>query len=145
MLLDQSTILSDAQAITVTARSTNVLDMLAAGKQYNGNQLVRVNGIACIPFLLQVVENFAGLTSLSIAIQTSSTSDFSSDVLTHATFTVLLADLKAGYKIPYPVLPAQMKKRYLSVNYTVTGGPATAGKITAGVVAAVDYAYRGNV
>lgn len=145
MLMDQSTVLSDAQAITATAASTNILDMLPAGKMFDGTQLIRINGVNCVPFLIQVVEDFAGLTNLAIAIQTSDDVSFATGVKTHATFTVVLADLKAGFKVPYHSLPEGMKGRYLRLNYTVTGGPATAGKITAGVVAAVDSAYRGNV
>ena len=144
MLLDQSTVLSDAQAITATANSTNTLDMLAAGKQYNGNQLKRVNGIAEVPFLVQVVETFDTITTLTIKIQTSVDEAFTAPI-DNATFVVPGAQLKAGFKIPYPLLPAGVKERYLRVRYEVAGGPPTKGKVTAAVVAAVDYAYRGNV
>lgn len=144
MLLDQSTVLSDAQAITATANSTNILDMLPAGKQYNGNQLVRVNGVNHVPFLIQVVEDFDAITTLTVKIQTSEVVGFgtSTDV---ASFTVAAAQLKKGFKIPYPILPVGIKGRYLRVRYEVVGGPPTTGKVTAAVVAAVDFGYVGNV
>ena len=53
-----------------------------------------------------------------------------------ATVTVPLADLVAGYQIPVITLPKDVK-RYVRLNYTVTGTAPTTGKVTAGIVAGV--------
>ena len=57
-----------------------------------------------------------------------------------------LADLKVGAKIPYDILPTEIKGlRYLRTRYEVVGTAPSTGKVTAGVVGAVDEGYYGNV
>lgn len=143
MILDKNTLLSDDQAVTSTAISENVIDLGVLGITYDGVQLVRKEGTAQkIPVLVQVTEDFATLTSLTITIEASAAAGLTSpDVLFSQTIAV--ADLVAGKKISYDVLPNDIEKRYLGIRYTVTGTTATAGAITAGIVAAVDHAYQG--
>lgn len=144
MVIDKLAEFSDAQAITVSAASTNSYDLGAPGvAQYNQIQLVRNLGKGMVsPLMCQVVEDFAGGTSLDIALQSDDNSAFSSpkDVFK---MNVLLADLVAGYQLPMDKLPREIKERYIRLYYTVNGGPMTAGKISAGIVAAVDGAYKG--
>ena len=146
MILDQQNLLSNAQAITATARSTNVIDLQLTGIPYGNVERLRrdVGKGDPVPFLVQVVETFNNLTSLAIAIETSDDPAFGSGNVTHATFTVLLANLVTGYRLPWSTLmealagtTTQGMKRYLSVNYTVTGIAPTTGKVTAGVVGGV--------
>lgn len=128
MIFDQQTLLSDAQAITATAASTNVLDLgpinsgfardIGKGKQ--------------IPLLIQVVEAFNNLTSLAVALQVDDNSGFSS-AKTVWTTTLVLADLVAGKVVIPEYIPRGTDERYLRLNYTVTGTAPTTGKITAGV------------
>lgn len=137
MVLDKNTEFSSAQAITVTAPSTNVLDLQALGKTaFRGAQLLHNVGHKDIPLLIQVVEDFATLTSLTISVQSDDNSAFSS-AKTILSETVLLADLKAGYTSVINRLP-RIKERYVRLNYTVAGSDATAGKITAGIALAID-------
>jgi hypothetical protein len=127
MLFDAKLLMSNAQAVTATAASTDVID------RGDTKDVGKAGGI---PLLVQVVETFNLLDSLSIAIQTDGDSAFGSPK-TLATVTVLLADLKAGYQLPVITLP-QGCERYLRLNYTVNGvGVPTAGKVTAGIVAGV--------
>jgi len=139
MLLDNQSIFSDAQAITATAASTNSIDLGAVGiTGYGKHQLVRDLGKSGhIPLLIQVVEAFDNLTSLKIDIQVDDNSSFSS-AKTVQSETVLLADLVAGRISPMDKLPRGIDERYLRLYFTVTGTAPTAGKITAGIVAAVD-------
>lgn len=128
MIFDQQSLLSDAQAITATAASTNILDLgpIKAG-------IVRDIGKgAQIPLLVQVVEAFNNLTSLAIALQVDDNSGFSS-ATTVWTTTVVLADLKAGKVVIPEYIPRGTNEQYLRLNYTVTGTAPTTGKITAGV------------
>jgi hypothetical protein len=145
MILDQLTLLSDGQAITVDAGSTNCLDLGAPGIiPYGAIQLKRnFKGGKKIPLLIQVTEAFATLTSLEVIVQSDDNSSFSSpkDLMSS---TVAVAELKAGYIFAITELPKSIKERYIRVYYNVIGSSATAGKITAAIVGAVDGAYNGN-
>ncbi|MFW7818299.1 Bbp16 family capsid cement protein [Klebsiella pneumoniae] len=126
MLLDQQALFSAAQAIMATAASTNVIDT-------GSNKDVGKYGD--IPLLIQVVEGFNNLTSLTVTVQTDDNSAFSSaaDVLS---MTIPLASLVLGYKSPIITLPMKME-RYIRLNYTVTGTAPTTGKVTAGITGGV--------
>ncbi|MGS7949268.1 Bbp16 family capsid cement protein [Klebsiella pneumoniae] len=126
MLLDQQALFSAAQAITATAASTNVIDT-------GSNKDVGKYGD--IPLLIQVVEGFNNLTSLTVTVQTDDNSAFSSaaDVLS---MTIPLESLVLGYKSPVITLPMKME-RYIRLNYTVTGTAPTTGKVTAGITGGV--------
>ena len=126
MLLDQQALFSAAQAITATAASTNVIDT-------GSNKDVGKYGD--IPLLIQVVEGFNNLTSLTVTVQTDDNSAFSSaaDVLS---MTIPLASLVLGYKSPVITLPMK-RERYIRLNYTVTGTAPTTGKVTAGITGGV--------
>lgn len=126
MLLDQQALFSAAQAITATAASTNVIDT-------GSNKDVGKYGD--IPLMIQVVEGFNNLTSLTVTVQTDDNSAFSSaaDVLS---MTIPLASLVLGYKSPVITLPMKME-RYIRLNYTVTGTAPTTGKVTAGITGGV--------
>ncbi|WP_416066697.1 Bbp16 family capsid cement protein [Rhizobium sp. ZK1] len=132
MIFDRQTLLSDAQAITATGPSTNVIHLgpVKAG-------LTRDIGKGePIPFLLQVVESFNNLTSLAVTIQTDDNEAFSSPKSVITT-TLNLADLKAGKIIPPSHIPRGTDELYLRLLYTVTGTAPTMGKITAGFTAGV--------
>lgn len=126
MLFDAKLLMSNAQAITASAASTDVIDR---------GDPKDVGRAGDIPLVIQVVETFNTLTSLTIDLQTDDSSTFGTARSLYQ-IVVPLADLKLGYQTPVITLP-QKTKRYLRVNYTVTGTAPTAGKITAGVVAGV--------
>ena len=117
MLLDQNTVLSEKQAITTTAASTNVVDLKAAGNFVPG----------AIFALCRVDVNFAGLTSMKIALETAANSNFS-DATELASASFLAAALTANKQVLAVAIPAGVK-RYLRAYYTVTG-TATAGKVS---------------
>lgn len=128
MIFDQQTLLSDAQAITASAASTNVIDLgpIKAG-------IVRDIGKGCkIPLLIQVVETFNTLTSLTIALQVDDADTFPS-AKTVWSSTVALADLKAGKVIMPEFITRGTDEAFMRLNYTVAGTNPTLGKITAGV------------
>lgn len=142
MILDNSLKFSEAQAITVTAASPNQLDMGQMGTTAYFPVVLRqhLGRGACVPLLIQVVEDFATLTSLTVQLRQSASSNMASPtVLLEQTIPV--AKLKAGFKVNIDVLPAEVTQRYLDVNYIVTGTTATAGKISAMIVGAVDDGY----
>lgn len=131
MIFDTQNLLSDAQAITVTAASTNVIDLspIAQG-------IVRDIGKGKqIPLLIQVVEAFAaaGAATLTVALQVDSVENFASPKTVWSSGAIALADLVAGKVIVPEYITRGTDERYMRLNYTVGTGPMTAGKITAGV------------
>jgi hypothetical protein len=142
MIFDKTLQFSDQQAVTATAASTNALDFLAMGRAYgHAADLPRdVAKSANIPLLIQVTETFdtaAEDGTLKIDIELDSTDTFTPDkTITIGTFTE--AELVAGFQVPWTLLPQGINLRYARLKYTVGGaGNFTAGKITAGIVAAV--------
>ena len=133
MLLDNETLFSDAQAVTASAASTNVVHM-AKGK------IKEVATGEPMPLLIQVVTDFAGLTSVKVSVQTATDAAFTSPVTLAETGAIALASLKAGYRFPINFVP-KGNLGYMRLYYTVVG-TGTAGKITAGVVAALDNGFQ---
>lgn len=142
MIIDKTTQFSDQQAITATAPSTNIIDLGATGTVINAAAAIprRISaGGDPIPLLVQVTEAFNNLTSLKIDLELDTTSTITPDkVITLGTFT--LAELVRGFQIPWRYLPDGINMRYMQLRYTVTGTAPTLGKITAGIVAAVQTA-----
>ena len=123
MLLDAHSLFSENQAITASAASTNVVKF---GK----------GELTYVPLLIQVTQSFATLTSLTIKIQTAVDAAFTTPV-DLASSTIAAASLTAGTVVPINYIPSG-NLGYIRIYYTVTGSNATAGKITAGVVAGTD-------
>lgn len=127
MLLDKNAILSEDQAVTSTAASTNTIDNKAAGNAVPGGLFV----------VVRATEAFAGSTKVVIDIQTAAASNFSS-ASTLISHTYLAADLAAPKTLFVAAMPAGMK-RYVRAYYTVTG-TGTAGKLTCFLTDGVDQA-----
>lgn len=136
MIYDNSLLLSDAQAVTASAASTNVIDLGATGTPFGGAAMTRDIGIGCEPVVLsvRVTTTFATLTSLAVSVQTSPDNSTWTSISTGA--AIAAASLVAGYQFDVPArFPEGTKARYVRLYYTVAGSNATAGAITAGVVA----------
>jgi hypothetical protein len=133
MILDQTNLFSDAQAITATAGSTNTIDL---GPIKTG--LTRDIGKGkAIPLLIQVVTVFdstADDETLTISLEQDSTDTITPD-RTDVLAVISNADLKTlGYKVPVQAMIDGVRYRYIRLKYTVTGtGNFTAGAITAGI------------
>lgn len=137
MIFDKQVQFSAAQAITASAASTNIIDLLAAGIPYGDNAaLARDQGLFNIPLLIQVVTAFATLTSLKVAVQTDDNSSFSSATTVLETEAIAAASLVAGYQFNIDKIPLKTTERYVRLYFTVAGSDATAGAVTGGVTAA---------
>ena len=146
MITDRTTTLSKAQAITVTAVSDNVIDLLATGVPHGDAAGLPRNLGFChdIPFIIQVIEQFtaAGAATLTVALQCDDNEAFSSPKTIFTSPAYSLAQLKPGARlglvdyIPQGWAKDGVTERYMRLSYTVATGPMTAGKIFAGVVAA---------
>lgn len=138
MIVDNTLVFSDSQAITGDARSTNVVDIGAAGTAFGHAAAVpRDIGKGCsIPIVLNVTEAFNTLTSLKVSLQTDDNAGFSS-AKEVASRTYLLAELTLGARLSFPAeLPEGVDERYVSLYYDVTGTDPTTGKLFAAIVAA---------
>lgn len=139
MILSLQDLLSDQQAITVTAASTNSIDLGATGTVYGTTAAIVRDlgkGEPDVDLLVQATEAFtaAGAATLTITLQTDDNSAFSSatDALVLGPFGK--AVLVAGWKLPVQYVPNGINERYFRLNYTVATGPMLTGKLTAGVV-----------
>lgn len=133
MILSAQQTFSDAQAITATGLSTNVIDLGVPGTPYGATASLNqdVGKGNPIPVLIQVVEDFDNATSITVTIETGTNhSTLGTEVISE---TIVLADLKAGNQSVIQVLPIKLTERYLGIRYTVTGTAPTAGKITAAI------------
>jgi hypothetical protein len=129
MIFDQQTLLSDAQAITADAASTNVIDLGPIG-----TGLVRDIGKGKqIPLLIQIVEAFNNLTSMTFALQVDNDEAFGSPTTVWVSGAILLADLIVGKVIVPEYIPRGTNERYMRLYYDITGTAPTLGKVTAGV------------
>lgn len=143
MILDNRALFSDKQVITATANSTDYYDLGLPGVTNQGIQLKRNMGKGmAIPFLVEVVETFNTLTKLDLVMQESVDAAFTAPVELFRV-SVVLADLKKGYICPIDKLPRGINLQFLRMRYEVTGANPTLGKITSGVVGAVDGSYQG--
>jgi len=138
-ILSLEDLLSDKQAITGSAVSTNIKDFGLSGTPVN--RAVPAGGIAQIPadygkgeplpLLIQINEDFDNLTSLTIEIQKSVDAAFTSPIVVQSQ-TILLADLVAGQLGEIQWAPLKLDLQFARMNYTVTGVNPTTGQITAG-------------
>jgi hypothetical protein len=146
MIFDRTLKLSDAQAITSTAVSTNIYDQGAAGTVFKAASplLQDLGKGGKLPFLAQVVTTMtaAGAATLQFQIQTATDAAFTSPVNLYTSEAIPVASLVAGYQMAMDVM-IRRTLRFIRMNYIVATGPMTAGAVTCGFVAAVQTA--GNI
>lgn len=126
---------SPGQAITASAASTNYVD-LGALTSIPGNPAATptrdLGKGTRIPIVIQVTETFDALTSLKVAIQTDSATNFATALTTVLeTEAIVLATLVAGYQFNIDFIPPKTIQRYLRLYFTVAGGTPTVGKVFA--------------
>lgn len=142
MYVDKQTEFSDAQAVTSTAISSNVLDIFsvkagaAASGDYTPNTRLDI-GIGedvWIVVQTQTAATDSGSDATltvtlesadDVGLSTNAQVHLSSGALTFATFSV------AGTQLLVARLPSGLYRRYIGVRYTVASGPLTAGNFDA--------------
>lgn len=128
-IIDKALQVSNAQVVTATAVSTDVIDAGATKNAAIGRDL---GGGTQLFLEVTVGATFtaAGAGTLTIALQDSADNATFADVLT--TPALALAALTVGQRFYIP-LPAKMR-RYIRANYTVATGPMLTGNVSAQIV-----------
>jgi hypothetical protein len=131
MILDRQNLVSQAQAVTTTAVSTDTIDLSQARDVGPGEE---------VKFSITIDQSFATATSVEFQVISSAAANLGSPTVLVTTGAIAIAQLVAGRRpielsVPRSVLAAQpIGQRFLGMNYVVAGSAATAGQITAGVV-----------
>jgi hypothetical protein len=141
VILDSQNEFSDAQAVTASAISSNVIDTHAAlggGTALTPGQRVGL-GVGEMPYL--VVRTVVAATdtgsdaTLTITLESADDAGLSTNVQVHFSSGPLafatFSPANGQNLIAVPIPPAFLFRRYLGVRYTVANGPLTAGAFDA--------------
>ncbi|MDD5176264.1 MAG: hypothetical protein PHQ05_07585 [Sterolibacterium sp.] len=127
MFIDKNLQVSNEQAVTASAASTDVIDFGQAnpdvGLDDRSNMVITVDEAATA----------AGAATVTFSVQDSADNSTFADVA--VTAAIGKATLVAGYQHVIP-MPTKLR-RYCRVYYTVGTGPLTAGKFSAQVVTGI--------
>lgn len=132
MILDKLLMFSEAQAVTASAASTDVIDL---GPIAGNRRDIGVGYPLEFWALVKTTATAGGAATLNIQLQTSA--DNSSWTTLYDSGSIPLAQLTAGSRVASVKVPSGVL-RYLRVNYSVGTGPLTAGAFTAGINLDVD-------
>lgn len=112
-------------ALTTSRASTNYVTLDMGGADW---------GVGCslyIDAMVQTTFTASGSATLVIAVQVDDNTSFSSATTIYTSPTIAVASMTAGTKLlDALVLPRGLEK-YIRLNFTVSTGPFTAGKLFA--------------
>jgi len=130
MITDALLELSLAQPVTVSAVSTNTVDLTVVRDIGAGEDVYA-------QFAVDVAAAAAGLATVSFEVITSAAPTLTAPTVIASSGAIPVADLAAG-RVPISICLNQsaltslpIGQRYLGVRYTVATGPLTAGAFTA--------------
>ncbi|MDX6911753.1 hypothetical protein SJZ84_13050 [Hafnia paralvei] len=132
MILDKLLMFSEAQAVTATAASTDVIDL---GPIDGTRRDIGVGYPLEFWTTVNTTATAAGAATVNVQLQTSP--DNSTWTTIASSGDLALSALVAGKRIVSQKVPSGVHK-YLRVNYTVGTGPLTAGAFTSGINLDVD-------
>lgn len=143
MILDKLLMFSEAQAVTASAASTDVVDL----GPIDGTR--RDIGVGePLEFWANVNTTAAAAGAATVNIQLQTSADNSTWVTLLDSGSLALAALTAGKRVISAKVPQGVLK-YLRVNYVVGTGPLTAGAFTSGINLDVDantfYSTRSKI
>lgn len=140
MITDALLRLSEDQAVTASAYSTNTID-LGQEDTVGSSTVTRTRDVGEgreLYMVFTVTETFATLTSLAFEIVQSANANLSSHTTLASTGAIATpaTNLTAGKQFVLKIPPqiASQGVRYLGARYTVAGSNATAGKVTTDIV-----------
>lgn len=130
MILDLQTKFSDLQAVTSTAISTNVIDLIQGTSPTTLDEGIG-DGV-WLNIIVGTAATAAGAATVTFSLESDSTADLATSATVHWTSAAIgKATLVAGYQVARIKLPSDNYERYLGVRYTVATGPLTAGTFLA--------------
>jgi hypothetical protein len=127
MIIDALTRVSNAQAVTAAAASTDYIDLGAArdiGQSEGLDLMINVNTSAA---------SATSIGKVAFQIQCDDNASFSSPKTVSQTDALGVAALTAGKQFFLPIPPG-LDERYVRVYYAVSGENLTAGAFTAAIV-----------
>ncbi len=129
MITDKLLRVSEDQALTTTAVSTNTIDLSVARDMGEGTDLY---------MNFAVTAALTGGTSVKFEVITSASADLSTPTVIGSTDAIVTASLVTGYNTAVRLNPqiASKGQRYLGARYTISG-TYSAGTVTADVVETV--------
>jgi hypothetical protein len=130
MITDALLKLSDAQAVTSTAVSTNTVDLGTARDIGSGEDLEVV-------FTVDEAATASGSATVEFQVIGSAAANLGSAVVLGSSGAIAKASLTLGAQIVVQINPQDIVPlgyRYLGANYLVATGPLTAGKFSANPV-----------
>lgn len=127
MFIDKTLQVSNEQAVTASAASTDVIDFGQA------NPDIGMTDICNMVITTDEAATAAGAATVTFSVQDSADNSTFADVA--VTTAIGKATLAAGYQHVIP-MPTKLR-RYCRVYYTVATGPLTAGKFSAQVVTGI--------
>lgn len=127
MYMDKQNLFSEAQAITVTAVSTNAIDLRAVAPDIGTGENLYI--------VITVDETFDTATTSNLTVTLVTDADPALGSATIVATYPVFADtvLTAGREPIYLRIPPGTYERYIGLTYTVSA-TMTAGKVTAGIV-----------
>lgn len=123
MILDAQNTFSDAQAVTASAASTNIIDTAASRDIGAGEPMELI--VICTETVTA-----AGAATVQFQLRTDTASNMGTAEVIAETPAIGKASLTAGTEVFRIKLPRGLK-RYIDLYYSVGTGPLTAGKFTA--------------
>ena len=130
MYLDSKNEFSDAQAVTSTAISSNVLDL---GAVNTTKDIGLGEPLWLIVLTNTLVTDSGSDATLTVTLESATDAGLTSGAVVHYTTGALAFATfsPAGTALVAIRLPSADYKRYLGIRYTVASGPLTAGKFDA--------------
>lgn len=126
MIIDNLLVLGDAQVVTASAATTNVVDQLAAGDAISRGAVVQ--------FLIDTTcAATGGASNVTFALQTATDEAFTTPVTLASSAAIAKASLTAG-AVPFQAVIPPGALRYLRGYYTVDTNNLTSGKIDCRIV-----------
>lgn len=136
MILDKFNEFADAQAVTSTAISANVIDLAPLGGGTGTNTVRDIGSGEDVYLVVRTVEaatDSGNDATLTVTLESDSTENLATSPTVHFSTGALAfaAFSPAGAELAAVKLPAGNYERYLGVRFTVASGPLTAGKFDA--------------
>lgn len=127
MIIDKLLQVSDAQTVTTTAASTDVIDFGQTRPNTGMSDMLK------LAVTVDEAATAAGAATVTFSIQDSADNSSFADIAVSAPIGKAVLKVGAQVIIPMPVT----HRRYVRVNYTVATGPLTAGKFSAQFVTGI--------